>query len=138
LDVSDAKKGAMRWRKSFIWLGFALGRENREEFGIDCLRGVRLGDGARKEMEEDADLRAPCVRDQREKRARYLGAYWAARWAKRKGRGRTRPGLLLACELGQGGLGWTRPRVQVSSLSLFISILFSKCFSKEILNPFKF
>jgi len=75
----------MRWGKSFIGLGFALGRENREESGIDCLRGVWLGDGARKEMEEDADLQAPHVRDQRERRARCWGAYWAARWAERKG-----------------------------------------------------
>ena len=63
LDGSDAKKGAAGWRKSFIGLGFALGRENCEESGIGCQRGVRLGDSARKEMEEDADLRAPHVRE---------------------------------------------------------------------------
>ena len=36
------------------------------ESGIGCHRGVWLGDGARKELEEDADLRAPRDRDERE------------------------------------------------------------------------
>ena len=64
-DAFRSKICMRGWARNFIGARFALELGNREESGIGFHRGVPLGDGARKEMEEDADLRGPPVGDRR-------------------------------------------------------------------------
>ena len=64
-DAFRSKICMRGWARNFIGARFALELGNREESGIGCHRGVPLGDCARKEMEEDADLRGPPVGDRR-------------------------------------------------------------------------
>jgi len=77
----------MRGRaKSFIGLGFALGRENPKESEVGCLHGNPdhiLAQGRRKEGEGKALPRGPRLSVKEEGGKGSCGAGWSRKWATR-------------------------------------------------------